>query len=263
MKKRAGLTNEGNEIKSNTDQLARTATNGRQIKAPSFALLALEALASWEFGAGIVSWPFLQRAPKGDGHPVLVYPGLGAGNYSTILLRQFLKNRGYAAYPWKLGVNLGPRRGVIRGCIEQIEELHLKFGRKVSLIGWSLGGFYAREIAKFMPDMVRFVITLGTPFAGPPRANHAWYFYELVSGQKVDDPTFYTNFSEPPPVPTTSIYSRTDGIVAWQSCLQDESPNTENIEVVASHMGMGANPFTLLVIADRLAQPEDGWEPYL
>ena len=220
-------------------------------------------LASWEFGAGIASWPFLQRAPKGDGHPVLVYPGLGAGNLSTLLLRRFLKSRGYASHPWKFAINLGPRQGVIRGCLEQLQELHRKSGRKVSLIGWSLGGFYAREIAKIMPDAVRFVITLGTPFTGPRRANHAWYLYELINGKRVGAPAFNTILSEPPPVPTTSIYSRTDGIVAWQCCLQDERPFTENIEVWASHMGMGANPFTLFVIANRLAQSEEGWKRFV
>jgi hypothetical protein len=263
MKKNAGSMNGKNGTRSKTKNSPHSTTNGQPIKAPSLRLLALEMRASLEFGAGFTSWSLLQRAPKGDGHPVLVFPGLGAGNYSTFLLRRFLRNRGYDPYPWKFGVNLGPRRGVIRGCVEQLEDLHFSTGRKVSLIGWSLGGFYARELAKYMPEVVRFVITLGTPFAGPPKANHAWFFYEMVTGLKVADPIFNTDFTEPPPVPTTSIYSRTDGIVSWRSCLQEDGPLTENIEVRTSHIGMGANPSTLLVIADRLAQPEDDWQHYL
>jgi pimeloyl-ACP methyl ester carboxylesterase len=263
MNKNTGSRSGRKGMRSQANYSVNRAMNVQSIKAPSIALLALEARASLEFGAGLALWPILQRAPKGDGHPVLIFPGLGAGNLSTLLMRQFLKNRGYAVHPWRYNLNLGPRPGVIRGCIKQLEDLYHMFDQKVSLIGWSLGGFYAREIAKIMPDMVRSVITLGTPFAGPPKANHAWFFYEFITGLKVNEPAFETILSEPPPVPTTSIYSRTDGIVAWQCCVQDESHLAENIEVQASHIGMGANPFTLFVIADRLSQPEDDWKPYL
>lgn len=258
----AASTNGRKSIRPETTRAPHDSAYAHKIKAPSAALLALEARAYLEFGAGLASWPLLQRAPRGDGHPVLVYPGFGAGNLSTLLLRRFLKSRGYEAHPWRFRINLGPRPHMLRGMVEQLEDLYRRAGRKVSLIGWSLGGIYARELAKVMPELVRTVITLGTPFSGPRRANNAWYLYELITGERVDEESYKTVLSDPPPVPTTSIYSRTDGIVAWQCCLQGESPLTENIEVPASHVGMGANPFTLLVIANRLAQPEGQWQHY-
>lgn len=248
--------------KPTTDHSSHKTAYEKPIEAPSMALLALETRAYWEFGAAVISWPLLQLASKGDGHPVLVFPGLGASNLSTLFLRHFLKNRGYAATAWRTNRNFGPRPGVISSCIEQLEDLYQWHGQKVSLIGWSLGGFYAREIAKVMPDAVRSVITLGTPFNGPPKATNAWYLYELLSGEKANTERFNTTLSEAPPVPTTSIYSSSDGIVSWRSCIQDESPLTENINVWTSHFGMGASPYTFFVIADRLAQVENEWQPF-
>ncbi len=147
----------------------------------------------------------------------------------------------------------------------QVQEACDASGRKVSLLGWSLGGVYARELAKEMPDCVRGVITLGTPFAGPPKSTNAWRIYELTSGRNIERETAQYNLPEAPPVPTTSIWSRSDGIVAWQGSFQhpaDHNPHTENIEVVASHIGIGLNPSAWWAVADRLAQPEGGWAPF-
>jgi pimeloyl-ACP methyl ester carboxylesterase len=137
-------------------------------------------------------------------------------------------------------------------------------GRKVSLVGWSLGGLYARQLAKMMPERVRSVITLGSPFAGPPRSTNAWRVYELASGRRADeeDPRFGGTLAEPPPVPTTAIYSRTDGICAWQGCKEKTSAKTESIEVESSHCGMGHHPAAVYAVADRLAQPEGQWKPF-
>ena len=232
------------------------------IRAPGPFLLALEWRAPWEYGASIASLPLLKTAARGDGHPVLVFPGLAASDFSTVPLRRFLKDRGYAPHRWRLGMNLGPRPGVISAALERLRELRARHGRKVSLIGWSLGGVYARELAKLAPDDVRLVITLGSPFTGNPKATNAVRFYELASGQKLGDRHLYADLHEAPPVPTTSIFSRTDGVVAWQCSVQAPGPQTENIEVQASHVGMGLNPMTWFAIADRLAQPEDGWKPF-
>ena len=231
-------------------------------KPPSPLLTALEIRASWELGAWLMSMPLLKSAPKGDGHPVLVFPGLAASDFSTIPLRQFLKGIGYTPYPWNFGRNLGPRPGVLRGCAEHVKELREKHGQNVSLIGWSLGGLYAREVAKIAPEVTRCVITLGTPFTGHPKANHAWRFFEFASGLKVGDPKLHEPLRHSPPVPTTSIYSRSDGVVSWKCSLETESPITENIEVIASHLGMGVNPATLFAIADRLSQPEGQWKKF-
>jgi hypothetical protein len=118
-------------------------------------------------------------------------------------------------------------------------------------------------MAKEVPDRVRCVITLGTPFAGHPRATNAWRFYEMVSGQHAHDAELLAEVKRPPPVPTTSIYSRTDGIVAWPCSLNPPGhAHTENIEVHASHVGMGMNPMALYAIADRLRQDPRRWKRF-
>ncbi len=248
--------------KAQVGQQEESASTDFSDKAPSPFLMMLEGRAFLEGSVALAALPWLRQAPEGDGHPVLVLPGLGANDVSTVPLRNYLRERGYAPHPWNFGFNFGPRHGVLRGCVEHARELHERYGRKISLIGWSLGGIYAREIAKFAPDIARCVITLGTPFTGHPRATNAWRLYEMVSGQKTDDHALRAQIRLPPPVPTTSIYSKTDGIVAWQCSLNEPGPLAENIEIQASHVGMGVNPAALFAIADRLAQPEDSWQPF-
>ncbi len=230
---------------------------------PSLALLALEFRAPWEFGAVLPAWPALQRAPRGDGHAVLVFPGLSASDASTVPLRRYLDSLGYATDGWNQGFNFGPRAGVLERAQRDIRQACDASGGKVSLIGWSLGGVYARELAKTMPDHVRCVQTLGTPFAGHPKSTNAWRIYELTSGRDIDREHAQFDLPTAPPVPTSSIYSRSDGIVAWQGSIQrHDHPEVENIEVVASHIGIGLNPSAWYAVADRLAQPEGGWKPF-
>jgi len=238
-------------------------TEDETLRPPGPLLMLLEARAPWEFAAMLAASPWLARLPSGDGHPVMVFPGLAAADFTTITLRNFLRSRGYAAYPWQQGFNLGPRRGVLDACREQVRELAQKHGERVSLVGWSLGGLYAREIAKEQPENTRCVVTLGTPFAGHPRATNAWRVYELVAGHRVDDHELVAGLKEAPPCPTTSIYSKTDGVVAWQCSINDEAPHTENIEVVtASHIGMGMNPLALYALADRLGVRPTNWRRF-
>jgi pimeloyl-ACP methyl ester carboxylesterase len=245
---------------------AHTMRNGteskRHLQAPGALRLALEARMPWEFWASILALPILHSLPRGDGHPVLVFPGLAASDMSTAPLRRFLSDRGYDARPWEFGRNLGPGNGVLHGCELKTREIAAETGRRVTLIGWSLGGIYARETAKKASDKVRQVITLGTPFSGPPKATNAWRIYEMASGETVEHSSRSFDLPTAPPVPTTSIYSRTDGIVAWQCSVQAPAPRTENIEVEASHVGLGVNPAALYAIADRLAQPEGEWAPF-
>jgi len=229
---------------------------------PGPLLLLLEGRAPLEYFSMLAAYPWLRRLPRGDGHPVMVFPGLGANDATTWPLRGFLRRLGYVTQAWGQGFNAGPRVGVLDRCAADIRELADRTGQRVSLLGWSLGGIYAREMAKELPDHVRCVITLGTPFTGHPRATNAWRFFELVSGQTSQDPTLIAQLREPPPVPTTSIYSRTDGIVAWRCSVNEPSPLAENIEVHASHVGMGLNPLALYAIADRLAQTPGAWKPF-
>ena len=232
------------------------------MRAPSALLLAMEGRAFFEWTAFVATWPLLTRAAKGDGHPVLVLPGLTAGDASTWPLRRFLESRGYAVYPWELGLNRGPRDGVVRKLLTRIRSIQREHGRKLSLVGWSLGGAMARALAVREPSRVRSVITLGSPLGGHPKASNAWRLFEFVSGVRADDPRLRALMRRHPPVPSTSILSKSDGIVSWPMSLIPQNGQSENIEVSASHFGMGANPAVLWAIADRLSQPEGDWNPF-
>jgi pimeloyl-ACP methyl ester carboxylesterase len=229
---------------------------------PSTTLQLLELRALGELGLSLALMPVLRRAPRGDGHPVLVLPGLISGDTSMQLLRAYLGDRGYSAQGWGLGRNMGLKPGLEERMVARLLELHRAHGCKVSLVGWSLGGLFAREIAGIVPNAVRSVITLGSPIRGNPKSTNAWRIYELASGQRVDDPQFRRPRSAPPPVPTTSIYSRTDGIVAWQCSVEPAGTHNESIEVKGSHCGLGVNAAALYAVADRLAQPEGRWKPF-
>lgn len=232
------------------------------MRPPGALLLALEGRAPWEFAASVAAAPWLRKLPRGDNHRVLVFPGLAANDVTTLPLRTFLRDRGYRPAAWKQGLNLGPREGVLDACRARVRELFESEGEPISLLGWSLGGVYARELAKEMPAMVRCVITLGSPFSGPPQATNAWWLFERVSGHSEPDAGMQAALRQPPPVPTTSIYSRTDGIVAWQCSLNPTSPLAENIELHASHIGLGMNPLALMAIVDRLGQDPVAWKPF-
>jgi len=234
-----------------------TAT-AQTLSPPSRTLMFLEGRAIHEFGAFLGALPLLSLAPRGDGHPVLVLPGLVASDGSTRALRTFLSGKGYAVSGWRQGRNYGLREGVQHAMVDLVQELSDRHGRKISLVGWSLGGLYARQLAKMMPDRVRQVITLGSPFAGDPHSTNAWRVYEWASGRKSDevDPQFGGDLAVPPPVPTTAIFSRTDGVCAWQGCMEKSGAQTESIEIESSHCGMGHHPAAVFAVADRLAQKE-------
>lgn len=222
---------------------------------PSPLLLMLEGRAFAEYWTMLLSWPWLGRLPRGDGHAVLVLPGFGGGDLSTQPLRRVLKRLGYAAHGWGLGRNLGATR-TLRGALDaRVAELHRGHG-PVSLVGWSLGGIYARELARAAPQRVRRVITLGSPFNHHPRANNADRLYRWLNGggEAIDWDAFERR-RVPPPVPCTAVYTRSDGIVHWRCALEDTAPNTENVEVRGSHTGLGFNVQVVRVIAERLARP--------
>ena len=233
-----------------------------RLKPPSPLLLALKSRALWELQAFFASLPLLRKARRGDGHPVLVLPGLSASDASTRPLRAYLRSQGYAAHGWRQGHNRGPRPGVEEAIDKRLADLADRYQRKVTVIGWSLGGIYARELARRSPDLVRQVITLGSPFANEPKASNAWRLYEALSGLSVEDWEGREAMKLPPPVPSTAIYSRTDGVVAWQGCREQDGVATQNVEVEGSHSGLGHNPAALYVIADRLAVPEGEWWPF-
>lgn len=240
----------------------RPRTKSDPLSPPSALLLALEGRAWLEWGSLALAWRWLNKAPGGDGHPVLVLPGLVAGDTSTWALRKFLGQRGYAASPWELGLNYGPRREIVRGLVQRVRDLNEIHGRSVSLIGWSLGGALACALAARMPKRVRQVITLGSPLQPAAHATNAWRIFELVSGYRADHPHLARIGSKPLQVPLTAILSKSDGIVNWRMSLAPPGPQRESIEVNASHFGLGANPAVLWAIADRLAQREGEWRPF-
>jgi pimeloyl-ACP methyl ester carboxylesterase len=228
-------------------------------------LFLSEGRALYEVGLFYQALPVLFAAPsRGDGHVVLVLPGFTASDLSTSLLRSYLRRQGYDSRGWALGRNLGYSAQLELRMARRLQTLHWRSGRKVSLVGWSLGGIFARELARRHPDMVRQVITLGSPFAATPRATNVWRLYERVTGQPVEsiDPELMRRMREPPPVPSTAVYSRSDGIASWRACREPEAPHTDNVRVPGSHCGLGHNPWAAYVIADRLAQPEDQWRPF-
>jgi pimeloyl-ACP methyl ester carboxylesterase len=240
-----------------------TLTYSTSPHAPPLSLLALEPLrALFDYCAARVG---CEALPVGDGHPVVVYPGLAGGAFTTSHLRRFLSDSGFTVHDWEGGVNTGPN-GVFDDWLgaleERVRDLHRAHGRKVSLIGWSLGGVYAREIAKRCPDSVRQVITLGTPFASLGEGNRAGTVYKLLNREQSHlTPELEARLRECPPVPTTSIFSKTDGIVSWRGCIEKKTVSSESVEVSASHLGMGTHYQVLRIVANRLAQPEGRWRP--
>jgi pimeloyl-ACP methyl ester carboxylesterase len=233
---------------------------------PNRALLWLEQRALFELGALGAAAPWLRLLGRGDHHPVLVLPGFTASDMSTRPLRWQLRTWGYWAHGWGLGRNLGPTTEVLEGLVDRLVSLNARHGRKVTLIGWSLGGIYARELGRRFPDAVRTVITLGSPYrmnfndrsTASPLVDRlvAGFDPGLVAGWVSEDERI------PLTMPATSVYSRTDGIVRWYTCIDRAGPYRENIEVIGSHSGLGFNPAVLYVIANRLAQPEGDWRPF-
>jgi pimeloyl-ACP methyl ester carboxylesterase len=215
----------------------------------------------------LLSSPTLAAAPHGDGHGVLVLPGFATDDQSTAFIRSFLEGLGYEVHPWGLGWNFDHRTAGYQGekVARRIKQIAESTGRKVSLVGWSLGGVIAREAARRDPQKVRQVISIASPFCGNPHANHVGPIYEWLSGNKVDSPAATRRFALgalPLPVPSTAIYSRTDGITAWENCLVQSDHQSENVEVNSSHFGMIVSTAVFRIIADRLAQRESAWKPF-
>ena len=229
-----------------------------RLRPPSWLLMLAEPRALFEFNTSLMLSPLLLQAPRGDGHPVLTLPGFLASDLSMAPMRRYLKELGYDAHAWNMGRNFGGVYGKRKALRTLLGRIYEQAGRKVSIVGWSLGGVYARDLALQSPGMVRSVVTLGSPFAGDVRATNATPLYEALSGESVaENSELLKAIAGDLPVPATSIYSRTDGIVNWRTSLVRPSATAENIEVhLASHIGLGVNPAALWAVADRLAQAE-------
>lgn len=207
----------------------------------------------------------------GDGHPVLALPGFTAGDVSTASVRAAVCAHGYRPYAWRLGPNVGPTARIVAGMRRRLEEISGHDDRKVTLIGASLGGIYARLLARERPELVRQVITLGSPYrmVDGDRSGASWLWERTRPLHDGDLPLYGLAEDERAPlsVPASSIYTVDDGIVHWQHCVdpcgpQARNPRAENIAVHGSHCALGQNPAALFAILDRLAQPENDWRPF-
>jgi len=237
------------------------------IQRPSLALLVAEPFrAAMEF-----AWHKLGKsdgAKPGDGHPVVIFPGLGADGSTVATLREHCRSLGYDAFDWGQGFNIGPQGDLdiwLHELKSQVVDLLAGRTQAATLIGWSLGGLYAREIGKLLAPRIRQVITIGTPFNAEADLTHVGWLFRLLSGTpSVLEPALSRRLRTPPPMRTTSIYSRSDGVVAWQTCRHDKrSRLVQDIEVGGSHIGMGWNRDVLAAVADRLGQQPGRWQRHV
>jgi pimeloyl-ACP methyl ester carboxylesterase len=232
---------------------------------PSNFWALTEGRAIFELGAFYMSRGYLSTLKGGDGHTVMVLPGFMASNSSTAPMRRLLRGLGYDAHGWDSGRNVRIDNMLVERLKAQVARLHDSSGGKVSLIGWSLGGVLARELAKMHPDLVRSVISLGSPISDDRNHTNARRLFEFFNGDEPEvmrDGSF-DGLNDAPPVPTTSILTKTDGVVHWRGSVQKPSLTpSENIEVYASHIGLGVNPSVMIAIADRLRQTEGDWQPF-
>jgi pimeloyl-ACP methyl ester carboxylesterase len=219
--------------------------------------------AAREFATFLAARRGFLSGPKGDGRPILVLPGFIGSDGSTLALRRLLRALGYHVHAWRLGRNLGPTDRIIGGLRERVRGLVIEHRQPLTLIGHSLGGVYSREIARSAPEVVRQVITLGSPFRRPGRAIspvsplfHALSPLHSENARNADPDALL----RPLPVPLTAIFTKTDGVVPWKICIPDPGKRVEAIEVQGSHSGLIHNPAAVAVILDRLQ--EKRWHPF-
>ena len=204
----------------------------------------------------------LKTAPRGDGHPVIVLPSFLRGDGHTAPLRRFLAGCGYAVEGWGLGTNLGPTAAALDGIEALLAATHRRHGRKATLIGHSLGGVIARELAKQHPEQVRQLVLLASPIRQPTASPLEPVYRLLTRWHRIDAASAAAQLNAPPETPVTALYTKSDGIVAWESCREIEGARRESIELRGAHGTMVRNPAAWRIIADRLAQPEGEWRRY-
>ncbi|MFT6407655.1 MAG: pimeloyl-ACP methyl ester carboxylesterase [Arenicella sp.] len=225
------------------------------LKPPSFITTAKELLTPLELARLVAATPALSQQVRGNREPIMVLPGLGTSDVSTLIMRKYLSWLGYDVRGWDLGRNTGDVGRLLPQVTEQINRHYALSNTKVSLIGWSLGGVLAREIARDHPALIRQIITLGSPVVGGPKYTSFGRLYQ-ARGANLDaiEARIAERERRPISVPITSIYSKRDGIVGWQASIDKFNRQAEHVEVKATHLGLGVSPEVFKVLARKLAQ---------
>lgn len=222
--------------------------------APPGWRLAMELSSPLEAARLVGARRRLVESPRGDGHVVVDIPGWRAPEVSGLPLRRYLSWLGYDARGWGLGTNTGDPSRDARLLTRTVASWVEESGGPVSLVGWSLGGVIAREVARRRPDVVRRIVSYGTPVVGGPAYTAVAGRYSHEVRHHATRLTARLDAERPIRVPITAIYSRRDGIVDWRACLDQASPDVEHIEVRSTHIGMGADPDVWAVVAERLSR---------
>lgn len=217
------------------------------------------------FGVGrlVQDWRALAGDRRGDGRPVMLLPGLANSDRSNIVLHRHLARLGYRVEGWGLGRNTGPRAAGPQAerVMERVADFAARAGEPVTLVGVSLGGILARLTAHRRPDLVAGVITVSSPFAGPPTATRVWRVFELLSGQKITDPALRAQLDEaagPLPVPSAALWSPTDGLVNGAICRPPQEEGCRVVRIDSGHIGVQLRPATLAAVAGLLAEMPRG-----
>ncbi len=233
------------------------------VKRPSLILGLTEGVrAMVDFGWYLPYRVFNKKEENGDGHPVLILPGFLGSDFSTIPLRSFIHKLGHKVYGWGAGRNYA-NTNYVDLLIEKVERIYKRHQEPITIVGWSLGGIYARQIAKHNPDIIRQIIVMGSPFKGLTEPNNLNWMYELLKKSKIVteelDEELKADIPKPAPVPTTAIFTKEDGVVPWELCLEEQDNWHQNVQVRGSHLGLGVNPLVLEIIEDRLKLDKSNW----
>lgn len=237
------------------EPLLATANLKDILQPPASSGVIREARGLIELPRLLLGFPRLARQPRGNGEAILVLPGYGAGDGSTVLLKTYLRVLGYSAHGWRMGRNSGNVPGLLPRLLKRLASMARRCNSNVTIIGWSMGGYFARELARERPDLVRRVITLGTPVIGGPKYTVVAHSYRRhgvdveAMAAEVDARNQVSLL-----IPVTAIYSRADNIVAWRACIDTATRNIEHVEVRTTHLGFGFSPDVYQIIAQRLAQ---------